>query len=65
MQHLKILRKVFFMEAGHHMHLFTKDIFESLDKGIKVNNVVLLNGQFQEALEGIAEKSKTVDSKRL
>jgi len=47
------------------MHLFTKDIFESLDKGIKVNNVVLLNGQFQEALEGIAEKSKTVDSKRL
>ena len=34
------------MEAGHHMYSFTKDIFESLDKGIKVNNAVLLNGQF-------------------
>ena len=44
MQHLQILRKVFFMEAGHHMHQFTKDIFDSLDKGVKVSNSVLLNG---------------------
>ena len=44
MQHLSILRKVFFMEAGHHMHQFTKEIFDSLDKGNKVNNAVLLNG---------------------
>jgi hypothetical protein len=55
-QHLQILRKVFFMEAGHHMHLFTVDMFDKLDRGIKVNNLVLLNGHFLESLEGFAGK---------
>jgi len=68
LHHLSILRKVFFMEAGLQMHLFTRDIFDSLDKGIKVNNTVLLNGHFQESVEGIAGKGlfgKNVDSKRM
>lgn len=34
------------------MHLFTEDMFEKLDKGMKVTNLVLLNGHFLESLEG-------------
>jgi Gamma tubulin complex component C-terminal len=65
-QHLSILRKVFFMEAGLHMELFTREIFDSLDKGLKVNNTILLNGHFQETIEGISGRGlSSVDFKRL
>ena len=58
------------MEAGHHMHLFTIDMFDKLDNGIKVNNLILLNGHFLESLEGFCEKgifgaSNGIDPKRM
>lgn len=46
LHHLSILRKVFFMEAGLHMHLFTQDIFDDLEKGLKPSNTILINGHF-------------------
>lgn len=54
------------MEAGLQMHMFTRDIFDSLDKGIKVNNSVLLNGHFQETVDSSTGLSQSiVDSKRM
>ena len=47
------------MEAGHHMHEYAVDLFEKLDRGIKVDNLVLLNGHFHECIEGIAKKTFT------
>jgi hypothetical protein len=43
------MKKVFFMEGGMQMQLFLQDVFDSLDNGVKVNNLVLLNGAFHES----------------
>lgn len=52
------------------MHLFTIDMFDSIDSGIKVNNLVLLNGHFLESVEGLGSKSifgasNGIDPKRM
>ena len=58
-EHLDLIHSIFFMEAGHHMHEYAVDLFEKLDRGIKVDNLVLLNGHFHECIEGIAKKTFT------
>lgn len=45
-EHLKVLREVFFMEAGHHMHQYAVDLFKQLDRGHAVDNLYMLNGHF-------------------
>jgi hypothetical protein len=64
--HLHMLRKVFFMESGHHMYLFTSAMFENLDRGQRVNNQVILNGHLHESLEGInkAKRSSSTHGKK-
>ena len=56
---MDLLHSIFFMEAGHHMHQFSVDLFEKLDTGVRVDNLVLLNGHFHECIEGIARRDFT------
>ena len=58
-QHLDLLHSIFFMEAGHHMHQFSVELFDKLDSGSRVDNLVLLNGHFHECIEGIAKRHFT------
>jgi len=44
------------MEAGHHMHQFSTEIFKKLDRAERADNLVLLNGHFLESIEGIGNK---------
>lgn len=45
-EHLKVLREVFLMEAGHHMHQYAVYLFKQLDRGHAVDNLYMLNGHF-------------------
>lgn len=44
------------MAAGYHMHQFTVELFDKLDQGIRVDNLVLLNGHFHECIENVEKK---------
>jgi len=50
-EHLSFLRKVFFMEAGHKMSLFSQQIFSELDKGNYIKNLYMLNGMLSSCLK--------------
>lgn len=56
-EHLEILQKIYFMEAGHHMHEFSREMFDKLDRGARVDSLVMLNGHFHECIEGIGLKA--------
>ena len=56
-EHLEILQKVYFMEAGHHMHEFSRGMFDKLDRGVRVDSLVMLNGHFHECIEGLGAKA--------
>ena len=56
---MDLLHSIFFMEAGHNMHEFAVDLFNKLDSGIKVDNLVVLNGHFHECIEGIGKREFT------
>jgi hypothetical protein len=43
------------MEAGAHMKAFSDDIFENLDKGKRIDNLVLLNSHLLQSIEGICK----------
>ena len=58
-EHLDLLHKVFFMKAGYHMQQFAVDLFEKLDQGLRVDNLVLLNSHFHESIEDVAKKQFT------
>ena len=45
------------MEAGHQMHEFCREIFDKLDRGSKVDNLVMLNAHFHECIENVASKA--------
>ena len=45
------------MEAGHHMHEFSREMFDKLDRGVRVDSLVMLNGHFHECIEGIGRKA--------
>jgi hypothetical protein len=47
------------MEAGHHMHQFTVDLFKQLDSGHHVDNLYMLNGHLQDSLKSLFEKRAT------
>ena len=38
------------------MHEFAVELFDKLDEGVRVDNLVLLNGHFHECIEGIARR---------
>ena len=50
-EHLQILRQVFFMEAGHNMHQFSLELFKKLDSGRPIDNLYMLNGHFIDCLK--------------
>eukprot|EP00347_Sterkiella_histriomuscorum_P006822 403351300 len=47
---LKLLRQVYFMEAGHQMHQFGLSLFKQMDKGRTIDNLYMVNGQFRESV---------------
>ena len=54
-QHLDLVQSIFFMEAGHHMHSFAVELFDSLDQGLRLDNLVQLNAHFQNSIEGLGK----------
>jgi hypothetical protein len=43
------------MEAGAHMKAFSDELFASLDKGKRIDNLVLLNSHLLQSIEGICK----------
>jgi len=39
------------MEAGHHMHQYSVELFTQLDQGKPIDNLYLLNGHFLDTLK--------------
>lgn len=44
--HIKLLKQIFFMEAGNYMHEFSVELFKQLDSGLAVDNLYMINGHF-------------------
>lgn len=59
-EQLKIMRQIFFMEAGHHMHQYAAELFENLDRGKPVDNQYMLNGHFIDSVRPLFEGKKTI-----
>ena len=39
------------------MHEFSREMFDKLDRGVRVDSLVMLNGHFHECIEGIGRKA--------
>lgn len=63
-ENLQLVHSIYFMEAGHHMHLFASELFDDLDTNNTADNKVLLNAHFHNSIEGIANSDFTAQELR-